>query len=74
MRTKIISLLLITSVMVCIGCSCSSAPSQTDKNTCIQTCDKSLISCVQTLGPDHKMDCHKTYDTVCMPGCSKTKD
>jgi len=66
-KKTIISLLLVTVV----GCSCS-GPSQTNRNSCINTCDQSLISCVQTLGPDHKLDCHKTYDMVCMPMCSKS--
>lgn len=61
--TLIYLILLVTM----IGCSCNDEPAQ--KPGCVVICDASLNNCVKTLGPDHKLDCHKTYDLVCMPGC-----
>ena len=61
-RISILALLVTT-----IGCSCEDQA----KLGCVSICDKSLKECVVTLGQENKMACHRTYDLVCMPSCTR---
>jgi hypothetical protein len=65
MKIEYIILLVITIT----GCSCNDLPA--NKQSCVAVCDKSLERCVMVLGQENRLECHRTYDTVCMPSCTK---
>jgi hypothetical protein len=67
---------LIPFLVMAIGCGCESQPKKmnADKHaTCVATCDSSLEHCIKVMGDDHRVDCHTTYNTVCMPACTQTE-
>jgi hypothetical protein len=59
-------------LVMCMGCG-DPVQSQSDKTKCVETCDKSLEHCVRVLGEDNKIACHQTYNTVCMPSCTRVR-
>ena len=61
---------LILLVTLLAGCGMS-PNGRTEHESCIFDCDKSLNNCVNIIGGENKLVCHKTYEGVCMPGCNK---
>jgi len=67
-KNLLVGISLLTILVTMIACSCNDNDA---KPGCVAICDKSLNNCVVTLGQENKLECHKTYDLVCMPSCGK---
>ena len=62
--------LLTFLVIMMAGCGGPTPMNDKEKSSCVAICDNSLNNCVHVLGEDSKLECHKTYNSVCMPNCT----